>query len=77
MKKDFKEGQLVAYAPTDQNGLVYKVQIGKVKHMNADHTAVFVYYHAGSTAACTPVQHVYPIENDGYLTIKNAFTSLD
>lgn len=77
MKKDFKEGQLVAYAPADQNGLVYKVQIGKVKRMNADNTAVFVYYHAGGTASCTPIQHVYPIENDVYLTITNTFNSLD
>lgn len=77
MNKNFKEGQLVAYAPTDQNGLVYKVQIGKVKRMNADNTAVFIYYHAGSTASHTPVQHVYPIENCSYITIVDTFNSLD
>lgn len=77
MNKNFKEGQLVAYAPTDQNGLVYKVQIGKLKRMNADHTAVFVYYHAGGTASCTPIQHVYPIENCSYITIVDTFNSLD
>lgn len=75
MNKNFEEGQLVAYAPTDQNGLVYKVRIGKVKRTNADHTAVF--YHAGATASPTPVIHVYPIENCSYITIVDTFNSLD
>ena len=76
MEKQFRPGQLVAYAPLGPNGYVYKVQVGKVK-WTSDDGRVYVYYHAGGTAASTPVEHLYHIENDQYISIDDIFNSLD
>lgn len=59
----FKEGQLVAYCPKDVDGNIYDVQIGKVKRIDEKHKRAFVYYHAGDTAAGTPLQYLHEISN--------------
>jgi len=76
VNRDFKEGQLVAYCPVDTNKNIYRVEIGIFKRYNKDKTCAFVYYHAGSTAACTPLDLLYPIENDHHIKSHN-FNSLD
>lgn len=76
MEKEFKKGQLVAYCPTDTNGKIYKVEIGVFSKYTKDKRGAFIWYHMGGTCACTPLQYLYPIENDMYI-IKHTFNSLD
>lgn len=50
-------GQLVMYDPG------YTCEVGKVKRINPyDETKAFVWYHTGDTAACTPMEYLYPID---------------
>ena len=51
--KEFKEGDLVVYAPIDDNGDFYKFELGKIKSINKSKKTAFVYYHTGETAANT------------------------
>lgn len=77
MDKEFKKGHLVAYCPTDSDGDIYKVEIGVFNKLNKSGTGAFVWYHMGSTCACTPLEHLYPIDNDRYIVIGHTFNSLD
>ena len=74
---EFKQGQLVAYCPKDAEGNIYKVEIGVFNKYNKSITGAFVWYHMGSTSACTPLEYLYPIANDHYLVIGHTFNSLD
>lgn len=50
-------GQLVIYDPG------YKRELGKVKRLNPrKEGTAFVWYSAGDTAACTGINHLYPID---------------
>ena len=55
-ERKFKEGQLVVY----KNGSRY--EIGRIKRIVED--GAFVYYHEGETAAKTPFDCMFPIENE-------------
>ena len=61
-KNQYKEGQLVAYMPTDFNGNIYKIEIGKIKRLCDD--GAFVWYHTGDTAAKTDYNDLYRIDNE-------------
>lgn len=76
---EFKEGQLVAYCPEDENGNIYKVEIGVFNKLNKSGTGAFIHFHMGNTAACTPLKDIYPIFNESYIISKIGFTfnSLD
>lgn len=77
MPKKFKHGQLVAYCPVDQFGDVYRVEIGVFNRYNKNRTGAFVWYHMGGTSACTPLDFLYPITNDRYLSVDHTLNSLD
>lgn len=77
MQKEFKKGQLVAYILTDTKGNVYRVQIGVFNKYNKDKSAAFVWYHMGGSSACTPLDFLYPIENENYIVIGHTFNSLE
>ena len=77
MEKEFKKGQLVAYCPTDARGKIYKVEIGVFSKYTKDKRGAFIWYHMGGTCACTPIEHLYPVENDNYIVIGHTFNSLD
>jgi hypothetical protein len=51
-----REGQLIVY----KNGSRYEV--GKIKRIVED--GAFVFYHEGETAAKTPFDCIFPIENE-------------
>jgi hypothetical protein len=55
VEKEFQTGQLVIYKKGET------LQIGKVKSLQGD--AAFVWYHEGDTAALTPLECLYPLEN--------------
>ena len=61
-KNQFKEGQLVAYMPTDSDGNIYKIEIGKIKRLCDD--GAFVWYHTGDTASKTNYIDLYKIDNE-------------
>ena len=63
-KKDFKPGEYVVYV----NGDTY--QIGRVKRLNS--RGAFVFYHGGDTAASTPLDNLYKLEN-GYCITESIF----
>lgn len=73
----FKKGDLVAYCPTDSDGHIYKVEVGVFNKLNKSETGAFVWYHMGSTSACTPIDFLYPIDNSGYIVVGHTFNSLD
>jgi hypothetical protein len=57
---------------------IYKVELGIIKRIDEENNRAFVWYHMGSTVACTPLDDLYPIEN-GYCfeNYKNGINSLD
>ena len=77
MEKVFKKGHLVAYIPTDTKGNIYKVEIGVFNKYNKDKSGAFVWYHMGGSSACTPLDFLYPIENENYIVIGHTFNSLE
>jgi len=71
MDKIFKQGDLVAYCPTnsefyDEGDLIdkkiYKVDIGVFKRYADDYHA-FIYFSTGETASRCSLEDIYPIEN--------------
>lgn len=76
MEKEFKKGQLVVYCPTDTEGKIYKVEIGVFSKYSKNKETAFIWYHMGSTCACTPLEHLYPVQNDRYIVIGHTFNSL-
>ena len=66
-RDNFKEGDLVMYAPMDRYRKIYKTEIGKFKRYNSDKSCAFVYYSSGDTAACTPIEYLYPIFNSFHI----------
>lgn len=77
MNKQFEKGQLVAYCPEDENGNIYKVEIGIFNKLNKSGTGAFIWYHMGSTSACSQLEYLYPIANDSYIVIGHTFNSLE
>ncbi len=65
--KEFKEGDLVVYAPIDNNGNFYKFELGKIKSINKKKKTAFVYYHTGETAANTNLLDLIKITNQGLI----------
>ncbi|MCI8636283.1 MAG: hypothetical protein HFJ36_00120 [Clostridia bacterium] len=65
--KDFKVGELVVYAPIDNNGDFYKFELGKIKSINKSKKTAFVYYHTGETAANTDLSDLIRITNQGLI----------
>lgn len=65
--KDFKVGELVVYAPIDNNGDFYKFELGKIKSINKSKKTAFVYYHTGETAANTDLSDLIKITNQGLI----------
>lgn len=61
MKKEFREGDLVAFIGKSPDGEIYTVEIGKIKKLCKD--GAFVYYHTGDTAAKTNYKDLYNIKN--------------
>lgn len=61
-KKDFKEGELVAYIGIAPDNTIYDVEIGRIKRLSKD--GAFVYYHTGDTAAKTNYKDLYKIKNE-------------
>lgn len=60
----FVYGQLVAYCLQDDAGFVLKIELGVFKRYSEDGKAAFVWYHEGCTASRTPLEYLYPIDND-------------
>lgn len=79
MDTNFRQGQLVAYCPKDSTGNIYKVELGCFKRLNKSETGAFIHFRMGNTAACAPLNDVYPIDNESYIINKIGFTfnSLD
>lgn len=73
--KNFKENELIIYAPKDAEGNIYKMQIGKFKRYNEITSTAFVYFHSGGTAAGCKLDDLYHLEGKEY--IKDEFNSLD
>lgn len=65
--KDFKVGELVVYAPIDNNRDFYKFELGKIKSINKSKKTAFVYYHTGETAANTDLSDLIKITNQGLI----------
>ncbi len=65
--KDFKVGELVVYAPIDNNGDFYKFELGKIKSINKSKKTAFVYYHTGETAANTDLSDLIRITNQALI----------
>lgn len=65
--KGFKVGELVVYAPIDNNGDFYKFELGKIKSINNSKKTAFVYYHTGETAANTDLSDLIRITNQGLI----------
>ena len=61
--EEYHAGDLVVYIPTDQDGNVYKAEIGVVKRYNNTKDGVFVYYSGGDTAACTKLRDLRKLDN--------------
>lgn len=74
--EEFKTGQLVAYCGKGFDNKIYKVEVGIFKRYTEDRKGAFVWYHSGSTAACTPVDMLYPLNNWFYFK-NNIINSLD
>lgn len=78
-KRDYnflKEGTLVAYVLCGQHtDQIYKIEVGRVKKVDKTNKKAFVYYHEGATAAATPFQYLFPIENQ-YCFLNNTLASL-
>lgn len=57
---------------------IYKVELGVIKRIDKENGKAFVWYHMGATAACTPLEDLYPIENESYFqNYTNEINSLD
>lgn len=65
---EFKEGDLVVYAPIDEKrGEFYKFELGKIKSINKTKKTAFVYYHTGETATNTNLSDLIKITNQGLI----------
>ena len=58
---NFKENELVAYIGKAPDGVIYSVEIGKIKKLCKD--GAFVYYNTRNTAAKTDYRDLYKIKN--------------
>ena len=54
---EFKEGEYFVYVNGD------RFELGKVKMPNNTRDGYFCWYHSGSTAANTPVEHMHKLTN--------------
>ena len=61
-KKDFKEGELVAYIGIAPDNTISDIEIGRIKRLSKD--GAFVYYHTGDTAAKTNYKDLHKIKNE-------------
>lgn len=59
----FKKGDLVVYAPMNEDGNVFKCEIGVVKSVNEERRSAFVAYSVGDTCACTSLSDLYKVGN--------------
>ena len=65
--KEFKENELVIYAPKCFDGESYKYQIGMFKRYSEDKTRCFVYFHSGCTASGCNINDIYKLEGKEYI----------
>lgn len=59
----FKKGDLVAYAPMNEDGNVLKCEIGVVKSVDEGRMTAFVAYSTGDTCAHTRLENLMKVEN--------------
>ena len=59
----FKKGGLVAYAPMNEDGNVFKCEIGVVKSVDEGRMTAFVAYGTGDTCARTRLENLMKVEN--------------
>lgn len=59
----FKRGDLVVYAPTSEDGRIYKCEIGVVKSVDEERMTAFVAYSTGDTCAHTRLENLMKVEN--------------
>lgn len=59
----FKKGDLVAYAPMNEDGNVFKCEIGVVKSVDEGRMTAFVAYSTGDTCAHTRLENLMKVEN--------------
>lgn len=59
----FKKGDLVAYAPMNEDGNVFECEIGVVKSVDEGRMTAFVAYGTGDTCAHTRLESLMKVEN--------------
>lgn len=59
----FKKGDLVAYAPMNEDGNAFKCEIGVVKSVDEGRMTAFVAYGTGDTCARTRLENLVKVEN--------------
>lgn len=59
----FKKGDLVAYAPMNEDGKIFKCEIGVIKSVDEGRMTAFVAYSTGDTCAHTRLENLLKAEN--------------
>ena len=59
----FKKGDLVVYAPMNEDGNVFKCEIGVVKSVDEGRMTAFVAYGTGDACAHTRLENLMKVEN--------------
>lgn len=59
----FKKGDLVVYAPTNEDGHVFQCEIGVIKSVDEEKRRAYVAYDTGDTCACTRFENLMKPRN--------------
>lgn len=59
----FEKGDLVAYAPTNEDGNAFECEIGVVKSVDEGRMTAFVAYGTGDACARTRLENLMKVEN--------------